>query len=138
MPFNPHPGFTYAKHSDLSASLREVELSAPIDFGAKSRIPGGVDQRTFKPTLSLSVTPEDNVALRIEELSQREVIGILAFGFLGAALGLIAAIISSVYVRIQVRIRNLSPELCDTCPTGVRNSSRIRRGGGRLTTTCVG
>ena len=136
MPFNPHPGFTYAKHSDLSASLREVELSAPI--GPKLRIPGGVDQRTFKPTLSLGVTPEKNVALRIEELSQRGIIGILSFGFLGAALGLIAAIISSVYVRIQVRIRNLSPELCDTCPTGVRNSSRIRRGGGRLTTTCVG
>ena len=44
MPFKPHPGFTYAKHSDLSASLREVELSAPIDFGPKSRIPAGADQ----------------------------------------------------------------------------------------------
>lgn len=111
MPFSPHPGFTYAKHSDLSASLREVELSAPIDFGPKSRIPGGGDQRTFKPTLSLSVTPENNVALRIEELSQRGIIGILAFGFLGAALGLIAAIISSVYVRIQVRILSVQSEV---------------------------
>ena len=108
MPFNPHPGFTYAKHSDLSASLREVELSAPI--GPKLRIPGGVDQRTFKPTLSLGVTPEKNVALRIEELSQRGIIGILSFDFLGAALGLTAAIISSVYVRIQVRILILLSE----------------------------
>lgn len=106
MPFHPIPGFTYEKHADLSANLREVELSAPIEFGPKTRAPGAPAQRTFKPSLSLSAPPQNNVALRIEELGRPEITGILAFGFFGAALGLAAAIISSIFVRSQVSIIN--------------------------------